>query len=197
MGTSLLDKTPQDTYTGLIKTTDNSAITSTLKLLTDGAGNDSKLEISTSQTQILGTGTDSTQIGKASASNTASIAIGRSVTSSGVESTGIGRNITASAAGSVCIGNYSQATDDFAISIGRSCSAKANDGIAIGTSALVDTSHNSSVAIGKGATTTASNQLALGSSATNLGTITSESVTSDATWTVKINGTDYKILLKA
>jgi hypothetical protein len=37
----------------------------------------------------------------------------------------------------------------------------------------------------------------VGSATTNAGAVTVEAVTSDATWLVKINGTNYKILLKA
>jgi hypothetical protein len=47
MGTSLNGLTPGATYTGLIKTGDNSAIGGTLKTLSDGAGNDLPIEAST------------------------------------------------------------------------------------------------------------------------------------------------------
>lgn len=51
------------------------------------------------------------------------------------------------------------------------------------------------VIIGRGATATASNQFVVGSSGINAGTVTTESLSSTNTWSVKINGTDYKILL--
>jgi hypothetical protein len=44
---------------------------------------------------------------------------------------------------------------------------------------------------------TGNNQAVFGSAGTNAGAVTTEAVTSDATWSVRINGTAYKILLKA
>jgi len=46
MGTSLVGLLPQNTYSGLIKVGDNSAINSTLKTLSDGAGNDLPMQVS-------------------------------------------------------------------------------------------------------------------------------------------------------
>jgi hypothetical protein len=54
-----------------------------------------------------------------------------------------------------------------------------------------------SIILGRGATATASNQCVFGSSGTNAGAVATEVVVSDATWSVRINGTAYKILLKA
>jgi hypothetical protein len=51
--------------------------------------------------------------------------------------------------------------------------------------------------LGRAANSTAGNQFVVGSAGFPAGTLTSEVVVSDATWLVKINGTDYKILLKA
>ena len=48
MGTSLNGLTPAATYTGLLKFGDNSALTSTLKVVSDGAGNDTPLYLSSS-----------------------------------------------------------------------------------------------------------------------------------------------------
>jgi hypothetical protein len=55
MGTSLINTTPQDTYPGLIKTTDNAAISGTLKTLSDGNGNDFPMQISTTGVNFTGT----------------------------------------------------------------------------------------------------------------------------------------------
>jgi hypothetical protein len=52
MGTSLINTKPQNTYTGLIKTTDNTAISNTLKVVTDGSGNDSALELATDKVKL-------------------------------------------------------------------------------------------------------------------------------------------------
>jgi len=69
MGTSLSGLLPQDTYQGLIKVGDNTAITSTLKTLSDGAGNNLPIQVSSSalsfnaqssfySVQSAGTGSD-------------------------------------------------------------------------------------------------------------------------------------------
>ena len=55
MGTALTGLEIKDTYTGLIKTTDNGALTGSLKVLTDGLGNDSTLSLSTTAASIAGT----------------------------------------------------------------------------------------------------------------------------------------------
>jgi hypothetical protein len=55
MGTTLTGTTPQDTYDSLIKVTDNGPISSTLKALSDGLGNDSALALSTGAASITGT----------------------------------------------------------------------------------------------------------------------------------------------
>ena len=67
---------------------------------------------------------------------------------------------------------------------------------AIGT-ATNSGNFDGSVMLGRSATATADNQFVVGSSTTNAGTITTEAITSDATWEVVINGTTYKVLLKA
>ena len=54
MGTSLNGLTPATTYTGLLKFGDNTEITSSLKAISDGAGNDTILELSTTALQIGG-----------------------------------------------------------------------------------------------------------------------------------------------
>lgn len=54
-----------------------------------------------------------------------------------------------------------------------------------------------SVIIGKDATATASNQFVIGSSTTNAGAVTTETITANRTWTVRINGANYKIPMVA
>jgi hypothetical protein len=56
MGTSLSGLTPANTYTGLLKFGDNSAISASLKVISDGAGNDTILSLSTTSLNIGGTG---------------------------------------------------------------------------------------------------------------------------------------------
>ncbi len=54
MGTSLVGLLPQNTYSGLIKFGDNAALSASLKALSDGAGNDTMLSISTTALQVGG-----------------------------------------------------------------------------------------------------------------------------------------------
>ena len=52
MGTTLTGKVISATYDALLKVTDNDAITSTAKRITDGLGNDTPLYISTTRIGI-------------------------------------------------------------------------------------------------------------------------------------------------
>lgn len=54
MGSPLTGSTVASTYTGLLKVTDTSAITSTLKAISDGAGNDSALSLATTSADVNG-----------------------------------------------------------------------------------------------------------------------------------------------
>jgi hypothetical protein len=54
MGTTLTGSQIQNTYDGLIKTTDNTAITATTKLISDGLGNDTCIKVGTAGTDFLG-----------------------------------------------------------------------------------------------------------------------------------------------
>ena len=55
MGTALTGLEIKDTYDSLIKVTDNGPLTGSLKVLTDGLGNDSTLSLSTAAASIAGT----------------------------------------------------------------------------------------------------------------------------------------------
>jgi len=94
---------------------------------------------------------------------------------------------------------FSVTTANDNVAIGHSAMRNAtsgNDNVVIGNNA--ETSNFSgSVILGKDATATASNQFVVGSSGTNAGTITTETITPDTTWTVRINGANYKIPLLA
>jgi len=57
--------------------------------------------------------------------------------------------------------------------------------------------HNGSIVIGIGAISTTTNQFVIGSSTSNAGTIVGETITPNRTWTVRINGANYKIPLLA
>jgi hypothetical protein len=93
---------------------------------------------------------------------------------------------------------YGNATGSNNTSIGRNANisvANYSDNTAIG--AFADCGgFSGSVMLGKSAIATADNQFVVGSSTTNAGSVAS-TTTAIATflWTVKINGTDYKILM--
>ena len=52
MGTTLSGTQIKNTYVGILKATDNAAISSSLKTITDGSGNDTALSVSTSQVKV-------------------------------------------------------------------------------------------------------------------------------------------------
>lgn len=52
MGTSLSGTQIKNSYVGILKTTDNAAASGSLKVVTDGAGNDTALSVSTSQVKV-------------------------------------------------------------------------------------------------------------------------------------------------
>jgi trimeric autotransporter adhesin len=79
-------------------------------------------------------------------------------------------------------------------SLGANTTGSSNTAIGEGT---ISNNFDSCVILGRDATATASNQFVVGSAGYNAGAITSEALASDATWSVRINGTAYKILLKA
>jgi len=137
----------------------------------------------------------------------------------GVESEGdasVYQNITRSGQGNIAIGYRSAGTTGSTISggtvaIGSRSLAEGSDSIAIGTDATAGDAGGSKddgiaignaasskflggVALGAGATTTDANQFAIGSSTNAVGTITvAPPGITTTTWTIKINGTDYKI----
>ena len=55
MGTSLINTTPANTYPALIKVGDNTSIDGTLQALSDGAGNDLPVQVSSSAINFTGT----------------------------------------------------------------------------------------------------------------------------------------------
>jgi hypothetical protein len=102
----------------------------------------------------------------------------------------------------VSVGNsslFNNTSGQLNVAIGASCLVANTTGIsntAIGYG-CASGNFNGSVILGRDATATASNQFVVGSAGTNAGAITTEAVISDRTWSVRINGTAYKILLKA
>lgn len=120
-------------YQGLIKTTDNAALSGTAKALTDGVGGATNIQMSNTATNFVsgtvdftgstvsglpgggglesGTGTDSMQSASSLTTNAAN--------ASGQESIALGDNATSSAPSSIAIGKSAAATgSDGSISIG-------------------------------------------------------------------------------
>ena len=151
-------------YQGLIKTTDNGAITGTAKAVTDGLGNATNIEISNTATNFVsgtvdftgstvsglpggaaglenGTGTDSLQsaaaltTNPADASGNGSIAIGDGASATRQESVAIGQGAEANGSGS-----------EGSIAIGHGAIASANRGIAIGINGTTNSAEG--IAIG-------------------------------------------------
>jgi hypothetical protein len=116
MGTSLTGNTVASTYTGLLKTTDNTVLNSSLRTITDGNGNDSSLQISTAAVNSVGNFSVATNkftvasasgntsiagtLGVAGAANLTSTLTAQSVSCSG--------NLTSTAGNLVLYGNIIQ-----------------------------------------------------------------------------------------
>ncbi len=104
--------------------------------------------------------------------------------------------------GNVGIGyrtNFTNTAGNYNVAVGYSALNTASTGsynVALGYAADSG-GFSESVMLGRSATATASNQFVVGSSSYNVGAVTTETITADKTWTVKINGTDYKIPIVA
>ena len=101
------------------------------------------------------------------------------------------------AIGSGALPNNTTGTNN--ISIGPSSgnsNTTGNSNTIVGASTFTN-NFSGSVILGFGATSTLSNQFVVGSTSTNAGAITTEVIIADRTWTVRINGANYKIPLLA
>ena len=153
-------------YSGLLKTTDNAGLEATAKAITDGIGGATNQEMSNTATNFVsgtvdftgatvsglptvtaglveGTGTDSLQnaVGTAStASGAASIALGKGSTASNSQSMAYGEEALASGISSAAFGQYAEATNSYAIAFGRTSGASGDGAVAFGqqTSAAQD-----------------------------------------------------------
>ena len=70
MGTSLTGKNISASYLGLLKSTDNSAISTSAKTITDGAGNDLPIKLSTAQFLVSDGSVSAPSIGFSNETNT-------------------------------------------------------------------------------------------------------------------------------
>lgn len=197
MGTSLNGLTPADTYSGLLKFGDNNEVTSVIRSISDGDGNDLPFRISTSS--INNTGNNITDQNSAfgqealqsATSATRSSAFGYralQLTTTGVNNSAVGNqalreNLTGS--NNTAVGYYSLRNGNSHIN---------NSALGANTQSG---NFSGSVILGKDATATANNQFVVGSTGTNAGAVTTETITPDTTWTVRINGANYKIPMLA
>jgi len=142
-----------------------------------------------------GTGNGNTAIGYSAAQfneGSGNIAIGNSALQAGFSA----------ASNNIAIGNDSFrniTTGENNIGIGKTvlqqCYTGSNN-IAIGQNAS-PINYSGTIVIGHDAYATGNNQFVVGSSGTNAGAIATETITANRTWTVRINGANYKIPLLA
>jgi hypothetical protein len=108
-----------------------------------------------------------------------------------------------------CLRDFSNTSHNIAIGYEVLKSSSGTSNIGIGYQSLYDNTtgnyntaigistysgnFSGSVILGKDAAATANNQFVVGSSGTNAGTVTTETITPNRTWTVRINGVNYKI----
>jgi hypothetical protein len=145
--------------------------------------------------QALTTGDHNTAIGSQSLSrnnngnyNTAVGSLALNYLTTGVENTAIGYGAgwyTTTGSYNIALGLEALTTN----SIGSS-----NTAIGVQTSSG---NFSNSIILGRAATATASNQFVVGSAGFNAGAIATETITPNRTWTVRINGANYKIPMVA
>lgn len=180
---TLTGQSIDSSYQGLIKTTDNGAITATAKAVTDGLGNATNIEISNTATNFVsgtvdftgstvsglpggaaglesGTGTDSMQSAASLTTNAAS--------ASGNKTIALGDGAEATSEGNIAIGENADAGGDTAfarvnVAIGRSAVANNEKDIAIGDNANATGSR--SIALGDNTDATAGRAIAIGNTA--------------------------------
>ena len=189
MGTTLTGTQINNTYDGLIKTTDNTAITATTKLISDGLGNDTCIKVGTAGTDFLGavdfsaatvtglpggaglvsgTGTDSLKnadslvTNPATAAGDCSIALGDGATITGT-CAAISIGLSSSAGGcSVALGPGAVSPLPWSVAVGRNSTAGAA-GVSLGNGS---NSGSSGVSIGPGTRTDGgASNVAIGSEA--------------------------------
>jgi hypothetical protein len=114
---------------------------------------------------------------------------------------GIGSNVAQgliTGTKNVYVGANATASDvsDSNVVIGASAIGTGSNNTLVGQGASTG-GFSGSIILGKGATATGNNQFVVGSTGTPVGTLATEAVVSDRSWSVIINGTAYKVLLKA
>ena len=140
---SLTGNAIQNSYDGLIKTTDNAALSGTAKAITDGVGGATNIEMSTTSTNFVSgtvdfTGSSVSGLPTAAAglvAGTGSESIESAITSTVADASGtgaiaLGDGAVASAAGSVAIGKDVTAATANTVSV-KALETQTNDGVKI------------------------------------------------------------------
>ncbi len=137
-------------YQGLIKTTDNGAITATAKAVTDGLGNATNITISNTSTNFVSGTVDFT----------GSTVQGLPGGSAGLEN-GTGTDSLQSAASLTT--NPANASGNYSIALGEGASATRQESVAIGQNAAANgTGSDGSIAIGNGAVASSNRSVVIG-----------------------------------
>ena len=137
-------------YQGLLKTTDNGALTATAKAMTDGLGNSSNMQM----------GTTSTLFQSGTVDFTGATVTGLPGGSAGLEN-GTGSDSLQSAASLTTVAANAAGNDS--IALGDSASATRADSIAIGNGATANgAGADGSIAIGKGSVASGNKSIAIG-----------------------------------
>jgi hypothetical protein len=194
MGLSLFNRRICNTYPGIIKTCDNTPITSTPKAMSDGVGNNVPLAIGTAGVDytgtqdfsgatviglgvtsagvVAGTGTSSFKVADAlvsvpaTASSIGAIALGDGMCVTGVRGIGIGFLNQVSGGDGIAIGSVSCAIGAQSIVLGSSAFTCAIGGTSIGTGAKVFPTGVNGTALGCNSAVCAINAVALGAAVT-------------------------------
>jgi hypothetical protein len=182
---ALTGKTPGASYKDLLEIDNsNSGVDATLRSVKGGGGNATKIKVSTTETTIEGTGTDSIQIGNgASAVAADAVVIGSSAevlsaSSGGSIAIGDGATVTGTAASSIAIGKNANSDEDYsncfgsgsfatanALAVGRDSKAYAQSSTVIGASAESKLSQRNTMAIGYKAHAITEGEMAFSSAA--------------------------------
>jgi hypothetical protein len=233
MGTPLTSATVATTYQALLKVGDNTAISSSLKRISDGLGNDLPLYIKSNSITNTGANNNPNQTAfgeNALISNTggdANSAYGYnslSLLTSGTFNSSFGSD-SGKAITTASNNSLFGASAGLAITTGSDNTAMGSAALAFATTEQGNTaiggsslsqglgftgSNNTAIGAGTGssgfsgciilgvnAVATANNQFVVGSSTVNSGAIATETISPNRTWTVRINGANYKIPLLA
>lgn len=112
MGTPLTGSTVASTYTALLKTTDNAALTASLRTISDGNGNDSALQLSTAGVASTGTLAVTGAASLSSLSTSGNITVGGNLVVTGTTTLSAGLSVPGTLS---CTGNFSVNTNKFTV----------------------------------------------------------------------------------